>query len=111
MRRWAATITETGKTGKVVKRYEGEEVLERLRERMKDPSNQAIYRKRGQTVELGFADLKEHRGLRVFRGFGQKRSRAQAGLTILASNALAIVRALRRREEANAPSHRQKRAS
>jgi transposase len=101
----------TGKKGRVVKRYEGEEVLERLEQRMKEPGSKEIYRERGQTVELGYADLKEHRGLRVFRCFGKKRSRAQAGLTILASNALGIVRALRRRERETAPpSHRQKQA-
>jgi hypothetical protein len=49
-------------------------------------------------VELGYADLKEHRGLRVFRSFGRKRARAQAGLVILASNGLKIMAALQRRQ-------------
>jgi hypothetical protein len=88
-----------GKGGRTVKRYQGEEVVERLVERMRQAESQTIYRERKQTVELGYADLKEHRGLRVFRCFGIKRSRAQAGLTILASNALNIVRALCRREK------------
>jgi len=88
----------SGKQGRVVKRYEGEEALERLAARMAEPANQEIYRLRGQTVEPGFGELKAHRGLREFRCFGKKRSRCQAGLTILANNALSIVRALRRRD-------------
>jgi len=54
-------------------------------------------------VELGYADLKEHRGLRVFRCFGRKRARAQAGLVILASNGLTIMRALSRRQSSAQP--------
>jgi transposase len=95
----------TGKNGRVVKRYQGEEVLQRLKQRMQEPASQQVYRQRCQTVELGYADLKEHRGLRVFRCFGSQRSRAQAGLTILASNALSIVRALQKRaREVSPPS-------
>jgi transposase len=102
----------TGKQGRVVKRYEGEEVLERLTQRMQEPANQKIYRLRSQTVEQGYADLKEHRGLRVFRSFEKNRSRAQAGLTLLGSNALGIVRILRRREKEPPPlSPNEKQAS
>ena len=54
-------------------------------------------------MELGFADLKEHRGLRVFRCFGKKRARTQAGLVILASNGLKITKSLRRRERGKLP--------
>ena len=90
--------TSNPKNGRVVKRYEGEEALERLEERMAQPSSQEVYKQRCKTVELGFADLKEHRGLRVFRCFGKKRARAQAGLVILASNGLKITHSLRRRE-------------
>lgn len=86
------------KKGRVVKRYQGEEALQRLAARMKDPANQEIYKQRGQTVELGYADIKEHRGLRAFRGFGMEQARTQAGLVILASNGLKIIRALLRRK-------------
>lgn len=85
-------------TGRRVKRYQGEEALERLEQRMEEPASKQIYKLRKQSVELGYADLKEHRGLRIFRCFGKKRARAQAGLVILASNGLKIVAALRRRE-------------
>jgi transposase len=93
--------TSNPKKGRVVKRYEGEEALERLEKRMAEPANQAVYKQRGRSVELGYADIKEHRGLRVFRCFGRKRARAQAGLVILASNGLKIMHALRRRQTAD----------
>ena len=98
----------TGKQGRVVKRYEGEEALERLAARMAEPANQEIYRLRGQTVEPGFGELKRHRGLTEFRCFGKPRSRAQAGLTILANNALSIVRALQRRANSTDPPPNQR---
>jgi transposase len=95
--------TSNPKKGRVVKRYEGEEALERLEQRMQEPASQKVYKQRGQTVELGYADIKEHRGLRVFRCFGRKRARAQAGLVILASNGLKIMRALQRRQNTEQP--------
>jgi hypothetical protein len=39
----------------------------------------------------------------VFRCFGRKRARAQAGLVILASNGLKIMAALQRRQSAEQP--------
>ena len=90
--------TSNPSKGRVVKRYQGEEALERLAGRMAEPASQRVYRLRCQSVELGYADLKEHRGLRVFRCFGSKRARTQAGLVILASNGLKILAALQRRD-------------
>jgi hypothetical protein len=89
--------------GRVVKRYEGEESLERLQQRMQEPASRAIYKLRCQSVELGYANIKEHHGLRVFRSFGMKRARAQVGLIVLASNGLRISRILQRRHN-NQPS-------
>jgi transposase len=106
-----AGCTSNPKKGRVVKRYEGEEVWERLDQRMQDPAAQQVYRLRGQTVELGNADLKEHRGLRGFRCFGRKRVRAQAGLVILASNGLKIMSALQRRQRAESPPASQEKRS
>jgi transposase len=90
--------TSNPKKGRVVKRYEGEEALERLRQRMAEPDSQKVYKMRCRSVELGYADIKEHRGLRVFRCFGRKRARAQAGLVILASNGLKIMRIRQQRQ-------------
>jgi hypothetical protein len=86
--------------GRVVKRYEGEEALERLEARMAEAASQEIYKQRCRTVELGYADLKQHRGLHGFRSFGRKRARTQAGLVLLASNGVKIMAAIRRREKA-----------
>ncbi len=97
--------------GRTVRRYEGEESLERVRQRMAEPASQQVYKQRCRSVELGYADLKEHRGLRGFRGFGLQRVRAQAGLVILASNGLTIVRTLQRRQpHRTAPQTRKEKA-
>jgi transposase len=82
------------KKGRVVTRYEGEEVMERLGQRMEKARSKEIYASRGRTVELANADLKEHRGLRKFRGFGLELARTQTGLVVLAANALNVCRAL-----------------
>jgi transposase len=90
--------TSNPKKGRTVRRYEGEDALERLQQRMAEPASQRVYKLRSRSVELGYADLKEHRGLRGFRSFGLPRARAQAGLVILASNGLTIMRMLQRRQ-------------
>jgi transposase len=92
--------TSNAARGRVVKRYEGEEVQERLRERMAQEEKQQEYRKRGQTVELGYADVKTHRGLREFRSWGLPRARTQAGLVLLACNLMNTQRAIQRRRDA-----------
>ncbi len=66
---------------------------------MATPEAKAIYRQRSQTVELRFADTKEHRDLRRFSGRGLERVRIEAGLCVLAHNLLAV-RALERRKAA-----------
>ena len=55
---------------------------------MQTPEAKAIYRKRGQTVELRFADAKAHRGLRRFSGRGLERVRIEVGLCVLATQFL-----------------------
>ena len=85
----------------MVKRSEYEGLVEALKQRMQTAAAKQLYKKRCQVVELGYADAKEHRGLRVFRCFGRKRARAQAGLVILASNGLKMLAALERRQHAD----------
>jgi hypothetical protein len=67
---------------------------------MAEPASQRLYQQRCRSVELAYADLKEHRGVRVFHCFGRKRARAQAGLVILASNGLKVTAALQWRKSA-----------
>jgi len=54
----AGGLHEQSAAGPGGKRYEGEEVVERLRQRMEQEDQQQEYRKRSQSVELGYADLK-----------------------------------------------------
>jgi transposase len=89
----------SGAKGRTIKRNEHEELIEAHRAKMETPEAKAIYRKRCQTVELRFADTKEHRDLRRFSGRGLERVRIEAGLCVLAHNLLAV-RALERRRAA-----------
>ena len=74
---------------------ENEELLDELRERMQTPEAKTLYKLRSQTVELAYADMKEHRGLRRFRSRGLRRAKTQVGLIVLTHNLLAVQRALK----------------
>jgi transposase len=89
----------SGAKGRTIKRNEHEELIEAHRAKMATPEAQAVYRQRSRTVELRFADTKEHRDLRRFRGRGLERVRIEAGLCVLAHNLLAV-RSLERRDAA-----------
>lgn len=82
------------KGGRSISRSEHEGPLERLRARMRTAQAKALYKKRKQTVELSFADQKEHRGLRRFRSRGRRRAECQVGLLVLAHNGLIVQKAL-----------------
>jgi transposase len=86
----AATCTPRPEEGRTVTRLEHEELLDELRTRMKTPQAQALYRLRCQTVELAFADLKEHRSLRRFTSRGLAMAKAQVGAIVLIHNLLAL---------------------
>ena len=92
----------SGANGRTIKRNEHEELIEAHRAKMETPEAKAIYRKRCRTVELRFADTKEHRDLRRFSGRGLERVRIEAGLSVLAHNLLAV-RAISRRKTAEGP--------
>lgn len=76
--------------GRTVSRMENEELLDELRERMATPEAKTLYKQRCRTVELSFAELKEHGGLRRFRCRGLTRPRAEIASWVLAHNALAL---------------------
>ena len=69
---------------------ENEELLDALRARMQTEEAKQLYRQRSRTVELTYADLKEHRGLRRFHGRGRHRAATEVGLLILAHNLLCL---------------------
>lgn len=57
---------------------------------MTTPEAKGLLRRRGQSAERGFADLKEHRGLRRITGRGLSRARTDVGLCVLIHNLLTL---------------------
>ena len=90
--------TPNPRAGRSLSRARGEEVVERLKERMKAAESKALYRLRRQTVERGFADMKEHRGLRRLGCWGHQRAGIQVGLNVLSHNLWHCAKALARRD-------------
>jgi transposase len=84
--------TPTPEKGRTVSRLENEELLDDHRARMETTEAKALYRLRGQTVEHGFADMKEHRNFRRLSGRGLWRARAQTAATVLVHNLLALLK-------------------
>jgi len=76
--------------GRAIKRSAHEALVEAHRARMATPEAKSLYRLRRQTVELGFADLKQHRCLRQFSGRGRSGAQRQAGLAVLVHNLLIV---------------------
>jgi transposase len=85
-----SACTRTPEKGRSVSRMENEELLDALRQRMQTSEAQALYKQRSRTVELNFADLKEHRGLRRFHGRGLDRVMAEVGSLVLTHNLLEV---------------------
>ena len=81
-----ARCTTAPQTGRTVRRDPYQEEIDRLKTRMQTEEAKLLYKQRGQTIERVFADFKEHRNLRRFRGRGLSRARTQMGLTVLGHN-------------------------
>ena len=92
-----ARCTKVPNKGRTVRRDPYQEEIERLKTRMKTEEAKSLYKQRGQTIERVFADFKEHRNLRRFRGRGLSRARTQLGLTVLGHN-LRIIAKLRKKK-------------
>ena len=86
--------TSNPNRGRAVKRSEHETLIEAHRARMATAEAKSLYRFRCQTVELGFADFKQHRSMRQFSGRGRYRAQRQVGLTVLVHNLLIVHRAI-----------------
>jgi transposase len=84
--------TPSPQIGRGVSRLEHEDLLEGLRARMETPAAKELYKLRRQTVELRYADLKQHRKLRRFTRYGPHRARAQIGGAVLAYNLLVLLK-------------------
>jgi transposase len=76
--------------GRQLRRSEHEPLIEAHRAKMTSPEAKGLLRRRGQTAERGFADLKEHRHLRRLTGRGLARARTDVGLGVLIHNLLAL---------------------
>jgi transposase len=88
----AAQCTPAPHKGRTIARSQHEDKVEELRQRMHTPEGEALYKKRGQTIEPRIGDLKAHRGLRCFAGFGMALALIQVGLLVLVHNALCLTR-------------------
>jgi transposase len=87
-----AACTRTPRKGRSVSRMHNEELLDTLRARMQTDEARRLYRLRSRTVELNYADLKEHRGLRRFHARGRPRVANEVGLLVLTHNLLCLER-------------------
>jgi len=95
--------TRTPHKGRSVSRMQNEDLLDALRARMQTTEAKRLYRLRSQTVELNYADLKEHRGLRRFHARGQPRVATEVGLLVLTHNLLCLES--HRRQPRPSPPH------
>lgn len=99
-----SACTKTPHKGRTVSRMENEDLLDALRARMQTNETKRLYKLRSQTVELNYADMKEHRGLRRFHGRGTGRVTTEVGLLVLAHKML-YVEAQRRHRARDCPSN------
>ena len=90
--------TAVPQKGRSVRRDPYQAEIDRLKTRMQTAEAKSLYKQRGQTIERVFADFKEHRNLRRFRGRGLSRARTQLGLTVLGHN-LRIVAKLQQKNK------------
>ena len=81
--------TTSQKVGRSIRRSEHEDLIVAHQAWMETEEAKEVYRLRGQTIEIVFADLKEHRGLRRFSGRGLARVRTEVALEVLLHNLLA----------------------
>lgn len=82
--------TRTPQKGRSVSRMENEDLLDALRARMEMDEAKRLYKLRRQTVELNYADLKEHRGLRRFHCRTLRRAATEIGCLVLTHNLLEV---------------------
>jgi hypothetical protein len=84
--------TTSQKGGRSIRRSEHEDIIMAHQAWMETKEAKAVYRLRGQTIEIVFADFKEHRGLRRFSGHGVARARTELAFEVLVHNLLVLHR-------------------
>lgn len=85
------TNCTTSKTGRQIKRYEGDELKEALHQVMSHPQAKKRYSQRKVIVEPVFSRLKLKQGLQRFRRKGLKAVRVEFALHVLAYNISRVV--------------------
>lgn len=92
----AAQCLRPTSASRTIKRLEGQELLAAQRAKMAQPEAAARYKRRGETVELAFADCKGNRHRTRFHGRGPLRARTETALMVIAHNLLRLDRLERR---------------
>lgn len=85
-----AHCLKKGATCRTLKRLEGQELIDEHRTTMAKQEMKELYRLRGQTIELAFADAKGHRRMTQFHGRGHWRTQAETGLIVVAQNLMRL---------------------
>ena len=85
-----ARCVHSSSGARTVRRQPHEDLIDKMRDRMKTPEGKALYRQRGCTVERRFADMKSFRGAERISGRTPERAAAQVGLTILVHNLITL---------------------
>jgi transposase len=85
-----ARCVQSSSGARTVRRQPHEDLIDKMRDRMKTPEGKALYGQRGCTVERRFADMKWFRGLQRISGRTPERAEAQVGLTILIHNLITL---------------------
>jgi hypothetical protein len=83
-----------------LRRSEHEDLIVAHRAWMETAAAKRVYRLRGQTIEIVFADVKEHRGLRPFASCGLVRVRTKLALEVLVHNLLVLHRSSGQKQNA-----------
>src|SRR5262249_25647191 len=94
----ATQCTSAPHKGRTVTRSQHEDKVDALRQRMQTPEGEALYKKRGQTVEPRIGCLKAEGGLGCFAGLGIGLALIQVGLLVLIHNALCLTTPRKSRE-------------
>lgn len=92
--------TRSQKGGRSLRRSEHEDMIVAHRAWMETAEAKRVYRLRGQTIEIVFADFKEHRGLRRFSSRGLVRVRTELALEVLVHNLVVLHRASSQKQNA-----------
>jgi hypothetical protein len=98
--------TTSQKGGRSLRRSEHEDVILAHQARMETEEAKAVYRLRGQTIEIVFADFKEHRGLRRFSGRGLACARLELALEVLVHNLLVLHRFSNQQQTVQETTHK-----